>query len=309
MRIWIDTDAGVDDATAILICLACKDVEIVGISCVGGNASLKNVIHNVNRSCNVYGNKDVPIYAGASHAILEEPMVIPEIHGKDGCGDIDDKKFGINVPDRVGEKHAVNALCEALTKYDDIHVLCLAPLTNIALAARMNPTAFMRIKQLVIMGCAEDGKGNTNPYAEYNIRADPHAAQIIFSTFPQDKTVVASWTLTLKYKLPTGKHEQITELSDTKLQRFIHDIWQVLIKYEKDGMTLPDPLAAFCICYPKHIKKVDRLRINIVLDGEKIGMSEVKADPNGCHVVKEIDQDAFIKVIKDMMLSREGKGA
>jgi len=145
-KLWIDTDCGIDDSLAILICLNCQEYEIVGISCVGGNATLEQVIHNVNRTLNVWGHgsEKIPIYAGCSRAIIEEPMTIPDIHGKDGLGDINDSDFGINVPDRLEKENAINAIIDACEKYEDLYMLTLAPLTNIALALRMNIKAMSK---------------------------------------------------------------------------------------------------------------------------------------------------------------------
>lgn len=102
MKLWIDTDSGVDDATAILFALNAPNVEIAGISCVGGNVQLDNVIKNVNRTLLVFGKKpvqEIPIFAGCSRALVNPPMVIPEIHGNDGLGDIKNSDFQINEAD------------------------------------------------------------------------------------------------------------------------------------------------------------------------------------------------------------------
>ena len=59
--LWIDTDCGVDDSGAILIALNCSNVNVIGISCVGGNVSLENVERNVMRTLSVYGKTDIPV--------------------------------------------------------------------------------------------------------------------------------------------------------------------------------------------------------------------------------------------------------
>ena len=65
-KLWIDTDSGVDDSTAILFALDAPNVDVLGISCVGGNVQLENVIKNVNRTLLVFGKKpvdEIPIFA------------------------------------------------------------------------------------------------------------------------------------------------------------------------------------------------------------------------------------------------------
>lgn len=183
MKLWIDTDSGVDDATAILFALNAPNVEIAGISCVGGNVQLDNVIKNVNRTLLVFGKKpvqEIPIFAGCSRALVNPPMVIPEIHGNDGLGDIKNSDFQINEADFKLDKskHAVNALIDCVSQHqyskendDRITLLCIAPLTNIAIALRMAEKEMINgIKEIIIMGGCEEGSGNTSKYAEFNFR-------------------------------------------------------------------------------------------------------------------------------------------
>lgn len=300
MKIWIDTDAGVDDATAILICLNCPDVEIIGISCVDGNASLQNVIRNVNRTLKVWGKTDIPIYAGCSKALIQPSMEIPEIHGKDGLGDIDDKSYGIDTPIMLEKEHAVNALIDACNKYEDLNVLCLAPLTNIACALRMNQEAFLKIKHLYIMGGAEDGVGNTSPYAEFNWRADPEAAHIVLESFPQVRTTIISWTLTVTCSWQP-KTFDVCYLEGTEIRRFVKETWNATLTFCKGIFYPADPLAAFVACYgDKAVTKSERLRLSIVLHGEKIGMSPAVPDENGCLVIKGCDREFFLDVLRKL---------
>lgn len=121
-KLWIDTDSGVDDSTAILFALDAPNVDVLGISCVGGNVQLENVIKNVNRTLLVFGKKpvdEVPIFAGCSRALVNPPMIIPEIHGKDGLGDIKNSDFQINEADfKIDRsKHAVQALIDCVSKH------------------------------------------------------------------------------------------------------------------------------------------------------------------------------------------------
>jgi len=305
MKLWIDTDAGVDDATAILICLDALHVEIVGISCVGGNASLSNVIKNVNRTCKVYGGKslDIPIYAGCSRALIQPPMEIPEIHGHDGLGDIKDEDFGINGPHTTKEEHAISALLKAAMDYDDLCILALGPLTNIAVALRMNPLAMQRIKTMFIMGAAEDGNGNTSPYAEFNWRCDPEAAHIVLTSYPQSRIVLSSWTLTVFHQIRQEEGKKIFDINNTLLGRFVLDTWKAILSFTKDIWYMADPIAGFIACYYQlnGVIKEERLNLSVVLEGERIGMSLAEPSENGVHVVKMIDFEMYKTILRKMM--------
>lgn len=321
MKLWIDTDAGVDDATAILIALNAPDVEIVGISCVGGNAHLQNVINNVNRTLLVYGKKpgdDIPVYSGCDCALVHPPMVIPEIHGHDGLGDIKNSDFQINEDEFKCEKskHAVSALIECVSKCkqsedpekdDRIVLLTLGPLTNIAIALRLAKEQMINgIKKIVVMGGAEDGIGNTSPYAEFNFRCDPEAAQIVFSTFPQERIFLASWTLTQAFSFNTPEDLEIyqSNKTNTKIGEFIQKTWQSVIDFTHGNMLMADPLASFITCYPQYVTEVEKLRINVVLSGEKVGMSEAFKDEKNegaTTVVKKIDFDKYKEIFIELM--------
>lgn len=301
MKLWIDTDAGVDDATAILIALNTPGVEIVGISCVGGNAHLENVIRNVNRTLKVYGNESIPIYGGCTRALIQELMVIPEIHGHDGLGDIDDSKFGTNTPQRLESEHAVTALIKAADSVEGLHLLALAPLTNIAIAFRMNPVAMNKIEKIIIMGGAEDGKGNTSEWAEFNFRCDPESAKIVFDTYPAHKTVMASWTLTVHHELRGEEKDDIAGREGTLIEKFLHDTWKAVLDFTQGVLMLSDPLAGYVACYPEGIVKSERMKVNVVIHGEKLGMTECTPDPNGVLVVKDINMDHFKQIMHDLM--------
>jgi purine nucleosidase len=295
MKLWIDTDAGADDATAILIALNAPDVELVGISCLTGNTFLPNVLRNVNRILNVWGDSThIPIYAGCDHAIICPPRPAPQVHGEDGLGNFDDAGYGIDqVPLRVEKEHAVNALILAAQQYgSDLVVLAIGPLTNLALAARMNPTAMTSIGKLVIMGGSETGVGNTTPWAEYNFRLDPEAAHIVLEVFPPKIVYLSSWQLTLNYVLP----RTLIGSGQTVIERFLQDTWKICLEFTKGDLLLADPIAAFVTCYPDRVQS-KQMEISIVRDGEKIGASEaVDVSEGGISVVTTIDLDFFKEI-------------
>jgi inosine-uridine nucleoside N-ribohydrolase len=303
MKLWIDTDAGVDDATAILLCLDAEGVDVVGISCVGGNTSLQNVIRNVNRTLKIYRREDIPIYAGCTRALIQPPMEIPEIHGKDGLGDIDDKAFGIDTPHRLEKEHAVEAIIKAADEIEDLCLLCLGPLTNIACAIRMSPEKMLKIKHMFIMGGAEDGNGNTSPYAEFNWRCDPEAAEIVLTTYPQPQTTIISWTLTCTHTVPPGKTDTIVGYTDTIIEKFVNHTWKTVLVYTKDHLLMADPYAAFVTCYADKgcIVESEKLKLSVVLNGEKVGMSVAESSEEGCIVVKKLNFEMFKEAMFKMM--------
>lgn len=306
MKIWIDTDAGVDDSTAILIALAAPNVEIVGISCVGGNTNLDHVIANVNRTLNVFGgSENIPILGGCRTALLHAPLHIPDIHGSDGLGDIDDAAFGISgIPHRLDSNHAVNGIIEA-GKQGDVVLLALAPLTNIALAMKMAPQAVLGFEKMIIMGGAENEVGNVTKTAEFNFICDPEAAAIVFREYPQERIVMSSWPLCDKYAIEGEDLERICGVQDKVLGRWMRETWKPIIALDGKSMRMPDPITAFICCYgEKAVVEAPKMHVNIVVTGEREGTSEVKDDEKGTAVVTKIDFEFYKKVLMDMMALR-----
>ena len=227
-------------------------------------------------------------------------MEIPHIHGGDGFGDINDNDFGTNTPNKLEKEHAVNALIHAANTIEDLNILCLAPLTNIAIALSMAPEAILKIKHFYIMGGAENGKGNITPYGEFNQRADPEAAQIVLQTYPQYQTTIASWTLAVFNSFNANDYD-FFNLDGNLVRRFIRETWKPIIAFDGGRICPADPLAAFIAVYgDRAIKRAERLHLSMVLEGEKLGMSLAEPDEKGCLVVKECDAELFVKILREL---------
>ena len=175
LPVWIDGDPGVDDAAAIMVAHDREELKIVAISAVAGNAPLDITTKNALCLCDMLG-AEYPVYRGANGPLMRKCEDGAEFHGPDGMG-------GTNLPDptRSAENIAAwDALYEAAKKYDGkLEVVAMGPLTNIAIALSKYPDLKDRIHRVAIMGGSVT-RGNRTPCAEYNIFADPDAAQIVF---------------------------------------------------------------------------------------------------------------------------------
>ena len=88
-NIFIDSDCGIDDATAIMIALASPDIKVTGISAVAGNAGLDHVVNNITGILSYFGREDIPVYKGASTSLLGERIHAEGVHGSNGLGDVE----------------------------------------------------------------------------------------------------------------------------------------------------------------------------------------------------------------------------
>jgi len=183
-KMLVDCDPGVDDAIALLVAMSRAD--LVGVSTVNGNVSIDHTTHNALAVTEAAGpaGSAVPVHRGA-HRPLVEPLVdAGHVHGPTGLGDA-------AVPEPSGDiasADAVGFICDSARSCDGLQLVAVGPLTNIALAVMADPALPSLLGGLTIMGGAASS-GNITPAAEFNIRADPEAAAIVFRSFPMTTMV------------------------------------------------------------------------------------------------------------------------
>lgn len=205
MKLWIDTDPGVDDALALLMALAHPDTEVLGLGIVGGNVGLAACTGNALKLLDSIGRDNVPVHAGAG-----EPLLPPlandagHVHGRDGFGDI-----GCRPSTRaLADGHAAQALIDASLRHPgELLLVTLGPLTNFALALSLDPGLATRLAGWVCMGGAVTAHGNTEYLtSEFNIAFDPEAAAICFARGPQ--ATVIDWEVVCRHGVPLEEFEQ-----------------------------------------------------------------------------------------------------
>jgi pyrimidine-specific ribonucleoside hydrolase len=174
----LDVDTGIDDALAILLAVSHPQVELLGVTCVDGNARLTDVVRNTLSVLSTAGATDVPVACGAERPLIADPSYAPHVHGEDGMADLD-----LPAPTTHAlEIHAVELIRSIVTQASEpVTLVALAPLTNLALLIRMYPRVAEQIGRIVLMGGAIES-GNATPTAEFNIWHDPEAAAIVFSS-------------------------------------------------------------------------------------------------------------------------------
>ncbi|WP_045728153.1 nucleoside hydrolase [Xanthomonas sp. GPE 39] len=193
----IDTDPGVDDALALLMAFADRRHDVVGLTVVAGNVGLQYTVRNALKVCEVAGREDVPVFAGCADPLLHPAVDAAHVHGMDGFGDV-----GLVPAARAAQaEHAALAILRLSHQYAGrLLLVALGPLTNLALALKLDPTLPQRLHRCVVMGGAVTCHGNITPAAEFNIAFDPEAAHIVFSSFPHID--VCDWEATVAHGLP-----------------------------------------------------------------------------------------------------------
>ena len=184
-RVIIDTDPGIDDALALALALRSPEVRVEAITTVCGNVNVDLGTRNALLVLEALGVDDPPPVArGADRPLLREPVDAAHVHGADGLGGITaivepggTPRYG---PPRAttGSRDAVDLILDIVRKNpNQITLIAVGPLTNVALALERDPTAMAQLAELIVMGGSLSGIGNVTATAEFNFYADPHAAR------------------------------------------------------------------------------------------------------------------------------------
>ena len=276
----IDADTGSDDAVAILLALRDPSVEILGISIVSGNVPLELGILNTKSTMELC-EQDIKVYAGSNKPLLREYKEIHNlddfmdhvksespisvsgqcVHGIDGMGDI-----GIYPKNKTYEKESgVDFLIKSLNEQpNEITVVTLGPLTNIAKAIEKDSSIIEKVKHCYVMGGTSDGSGNVSAAAEYNIWVDPEAAKIVFDSGM--KITMVGWDNSYKYAMLKEDEMSLLKSLKTKYADFSVDIQKTLIDltfrtYGFYGFDLPDPITMAIALDNKIIEESQQLDV------------------------------------------------
>ncbi|MDT5129861.1 MAG: purine nucleosidase [Mycobacterium sp.] len=202
LPVFADVDTGVDDAMALAYLLASADAELVGIASTGGNVPVKQVCANNLGLLDVCHATGIPVSKGADQPLIAPLRTAEDTHGPEGLG-----YARLPAEDgRLTEYDSAQAWVRAARDHPgELIGLATGPLTNLALAMRIEPALPRLLRRLVIMGGAFDYRGNTTPVAEWNISVDPESAAEVFTVWS------AAWGLDMPTHLPIVLGLNVTE--------------------------------------------------------------------------------------------------
>jgi purine nucleosidase len=266
-RFVIDTDPGVDDAHAIMMAFAHPEAQVEAITTVAGNVSLERTTA---KACTILDvlEGDVPVYAGCGRPLMAEALDASHVHGKDGLGD-----SGYPPSKRVvADEHAVHALIRlANASPGELTLVALGPLTNVALATRLDPTLPEKYERLVVMGGAIRGTGNVTPSAEFNVYADPEAAAIVYDAWPG--LTLISWETTMDHGFTAEQVETLMAIDATRpraeffrrVSRGTIEVVQQMLGHQV--LVTPDALAVAVALEPDIVCRAERHCVQVELAG------------------------------------------
>jgi purine nucleosidase len=237
----IDTDTASDDAVALVMALRDPDIRVVAITTVAGNVPVLQATRNALFTVELC-QANVPVYTGADKPLLRRYENATWFHGRDGFGD-----HNYPAPSQTAaNKHAVDAIIEAVEANPGIVIVTLAPLTNLALALAKKSEIAANVSRCVVMGGAPCCEGNVTPAAEYNIWVDPEAAGMVMNSGLPIELV--GWHLSrgdaVVYEQDIarilGFNNPIAKFAIECNRRARH---AYKMQTGEDGISLPDPVA------------------------------------------------------------------
>jgi len=240
-KLIIDCDPGHDDAIALILAHSIADV--VGITTVSGNAPLLDVTANALAIVDLIG-VETPVHSGASRPLSGPARHAERIHGATGL-----EGARLEKPKRdPASKGAVDYLLSASREHPDCWLVAIGPLTNVALAIQADPAFAGRIAGISIMGGSTE-RGNVTPSAEFNIWADPVAADMVFASSARIKLCGLNLTRQLKTSDDLIAELRAVQTSCAEfaadLFEFLHGRMQELIG--ERAASLHDPCAVLAV--------------------------------------------------------------
>lgn len=264
-HIIIDTDTASDDAVALIMAIRAPDVIIDAITIVSGNVAMAQASVNARIVLDLCGVK-IPVFEGADRPLIKPRADASYFHGIDGLGDA-----GFAAP--VHPASPGHAAVELVRRFADapgaIDLVTLGPLTNIALALRLEPRLAMWVRHCTIMGGNPGCVGNVTPAAEYNIWCDPEAAAIVLeSGMP---ITLVGWDLSRDAACLDAAEMRRLRQSPHEAARFAMACSETALRaatstQAEPGLPLPDPVAMAVALDDALV--TERIRAGVVIPSE-----------------------------------------
>ncbi|HET8941408.1 MAG TPA: nucleoside hydrolase [Rudaea sp.] len=295
LHLLIDTDPGVDDALAIM--LAHAHANVCGLTVAAGNVGIAHTVGNALKLVEIL-DADTPVFAGCA-----TPLVVPApdaafVHGNDGFGDTG----YLPSSRRVHAESAALAILRLSHEYaGTLVIVAMAPLTNLALALRLDPSLPQRVAKLVIMGGAVTGRGNIHRVpAEFNIGFDPEAAHIVFSEWPH--FILVDWELVLRNGIGFDAMQSWLA-ADTPLARFYAAISQRtrdwMQAHGRPRLLTADAVAMAVALQPDIVERYEDHHVGVELQGHLtrgatvVDWEDRLENPANARIVLDIDHSRF----------------
>ena len=322
-KVILDVDTGSDDAVAIMAAVCAPELEVLGICSVAGNLPIDNTTENTLRVVQMLG-ADVPVYRGASGPLVaqlnplrqdmaprKKPVFVESrgrmvrVHNEY----LDLPAATIKTQDLPAAMFIVDTVRKSKEK---VTLLPVGPLTNIALALKLDPTIVNNIDEIIIMGGGH-AVFNTTSAAEFNIWFDPEAAEIVLQSgakitmVPLDATHAASLSLD-DAKALRGLH---TPQADFAAEMIEHRVEVHNADGQMGGAKnlapIHDALVVCAAIDPSVLTDVRFMRGDVdcsggYADGQTLcDTRALPTKPRNCHVALDADPKKFGQILAERL--------
>ncbi|WP_196592323.1 pyrimidine-specific ribonucleoside hydrolase RihA [Pectinatus frisingensis] len=304
-KIILDCDPGHDDALALMLALASKNIEVSAVTSSAGNQRPEKTLKNVLKLLTLMKHQEIPVAGGNKKPLFKELMIAENVHGESGLD-------GAVLPEpdfKPQDMTAIELIANILRgSREKIILVVTGPMTNIALFLSVYPELKEKIERIVFMGGAM-GLGNWEPSVEFNVFVDPEAAKIVLdSGIP---LTMAPLNVTHKAQILKSEIDNIGKIGNSVADAFagllkFFEIYHEDPKWGFVGAPLHDPCTIAWLIAPDMFESrylnVDVEIAGTLTKGETVvdyyGLSG--RSPN-CDVLLNIDRDRFIKLIMDSL--------
>lgn len=244
----------------IALFLAHRFADVVGITTVSGNAPLEATTANALLATSVL-QVDTPVHAGARKPLTSDAVHAQGIHGTDGLG-------GVHRMEHNRETASEDAVAFLLDSADkDIWIVPLGPLTNIAHAIQARPDWVENIAGISLMG-GSTTIGNVTSVAEFNVFADPEAAEVVFSSGAKIK--MCGLNLTHQFQIDESTIDALREvdsaLGNFSIQSFNYLLTRIESLTGDRRAPMHDPCAVLALTHPE-LFRFEELAVSVELNG------------------------------------------
>jgi purine nucleosidase len=297
MPLILDVDTGTDDALALAYAHANPYIELVAATTVAGNIGVELATANTLAVLDYIGASNVPVHRGASHPLSRPHRDAVYFHHENGMG-------GAQLPAssrEIGPDRGPAAIIRlAKQRPGEITLVCLGPLTNLAIALNVEPGITDLLAGVALMGGAYNVPGNTTPAAEFNILVDPEAAEQVFAA-PFKRLTAVGLDVTEQVRLTTAdwKHslENAESLHPTasllgEVGRFAYG------ELGRDSFALHDPLAVAAALDPELVSREDAAIAVETVNGDSLGQTRI-IGPGRTEVAIAVDAERALRDFRE----------
>jgi purine nucleosidase len=302
--IILDVDTGMDDALALGLAVLDPDIHLLAATTVAGNVEVHHTTPNTLTVLDWFGARHVPVHRGASRPLVRPLVTVPEFQGDNGLGEAQLERSQRDAALEPGPDAIIRL---AHNRPGEITLVCVGPLTNLAIALNLEPALPELVAGVVIMGGAFHVPGNITPHAEFNIHCDPEAAAHVFAAADRFARFTAIGLDVchqvallhrdyLAYRTAAGRGARL----------FTHIAQRQFEERRESAFYLYDPLALAVATTPDLVRTEGATAV-VDLQAASLGRTRI-VGRGPVQVAREVDAERFLARFRSLLELPVGEG-